>query len=98
MKHTSGPWETGLFGELTEDDGFQFTRIYGPGENVIVCDVFPQGFRESEQTNANLIAAAPELLKSCEFLAAWDQSNDNVELISIACSLARQAIEKAEGR
>ena len=90
MKHTQEPWETGHFGELQEDDDWEFGRIYGPGENVIICDVY-------DENDMSIIAAAPEMLKACEFLAAWDQSNDDVELISIACSLARQSINKVKG-
>ena len=60
MKHTPKPWETGHFGELQEDDELEFGRIYGPGENTIVCDVY-------HEKDMACIAAAPELLEACEY-------------------------------
>ena len=59
MTHTSKPWETGHFGELQEDDELEFGRIYGPGENTIVCDVY-------NEKDMVYIAALPELLEAID--------------------------------
>ncbi len=48
--------------------------------------------------NANLIAAAPDMYEALKFLVAWDESNDDAELISKACSYARQALREVEGK
>lgn len=53
-KHTKGPWE--------RDDGF----IKGGGKIVALAHFNRRENTEEERANANLIAAAPELLEACE--------------------------------
>jgi hypothetical protein len=47
-------------------------------------------------SNARLIAAAPELLEALEKLIAWDETGDPRS--EVCFSLARAAIAKAKGR
>ena len=53
---------------------------------------------DEEKPNANLIAAAPDMYEACRKLVDWDNSHDDAQLISEACSYARQALSKAEGK
>ena len=50
------------------------------------------------EANAHLIAAAPDMYEALKFLVAWDASYDDAALISKACSYARKAIAKVEGK
>lgn len=57
----------------------------------------PEIARCHDEDNARAIAALPELLAAAEKLAAWDQSDGDVALISEACSLARLGLMRAKG-
>lgn len=64
LKHTPGPWTIGV--RQPTSDKF----IYGPlGEEIADCDRL-LNFPEENLANANLIAAAPELLAALEFTLA----------------------------
>ena len=52
---------------------------------------------EEAKANAQAISALPELLEAAELLVKWDNSHDDVHLISTACSLAREAIKRTKG-
>ncbi len=68
-KHTSGPWETNYTGNIWGD-------INNPkhlGDNPLIAQIFLGSFglkkeklTEEDKANANLIAAAPELLEALE--------------------------------
>lgn len=86
LKHTPGPWQT-------PGDG----RIFGPGEdgeNIADATWWPSDDgRDSESlANANLIAAAPDLLAACEALLAASEGRT-----SHAMDMVREAVAKATG-
>lgn len=105
MGHTPGPWEVVMPGEVDEHyavmDGFGHTAsVYG----------YPANAAEA-RANAQLMAAAPELLRAMRLIAddlgaldldsngwrTWDATAVD-SLIAGALRLATLAIAKAEGR
>jgi hypothetical protein len=79
MPHTPGPW--------TNDNNIEITA----GEKSICGMRFPFD-SESNQSNARLIAAAPELLEACEeALGAFENNN------CIDWNILSEAIKKAKG-
>lgn len=94
--HTPGPWETYcnnsqgyVLGVLASGDGFR-------AGNECLCEVRdPNGYEggvPEAEANAQLIAAAPELLAACQLLVAGWGHQDGV---SAAVEAARAAIAKA---
>ena len=61
------------------------------------CNIGYHPFNETEQANARLIAAAPELLEALEDLIFQVQNNVPWIQIETAIKKGRQAIAKAEG-
>ena len=65
-KHTPGPWEV-VEDIRDEDEEFQYTAGFDicsyDGVSVVGCEGISGG-SEVERANANLIAAAPDLLKA----------------------------------
>lgn len=90
-KHTKGPWKYGGFAdhcdvgrayhEITDADGFEIIN-----QNGIVTD----------EGDARLIAAAPELLDALKNLL-WQHDNNAGQLCGMALQDARAAISKATG-
>lgn len=98
-KHTPGPWAC----VLSCLPGSTYTIGSRLGAVATVPDKHPSASRESE-SNARLIASAPELLEALERLVALDSSAGKVVLIttymesvSSAIKDARNAIAKATG-
>jgi hypothetical protein len=110
INHTKGPWTTGnhrIWGDNREIAEIKHVSTSITG----VLDVtgskswasamkkangdFDMATAETE-ANLRLISASPEMFEACKLLMAWDQSDDDVNLISQACSMARVAIAKAE--
>jgi hypothetical protein len=106
VKHTPGPWS---------NTPLQDT-IWANSGNTKVCTVADLPWKEhpitgrrssdaeTEQANARLIAAAPELLEACKMLSSLAPSNEGIGghapigAFFIAAQKARAAIAKAEGR
>ncbi len=87
-KWTPGPWSRNI------KPASKYSIVFA-GRNTHIASVCSAGLTDTEvESNCNLIAAAPELYRVAELLAAWDQSDDDPELISQACSLAREALAK----
>lgn len=80
MKSTPAPW----YAKTTDTQGLVIHEE--TGETIAVT---------YKHRNAQLVAAAPDLLEACKILTAWDLSFDDPLLISQACSQARLAIQKA---
>lgn len=113
-EHTKGPWRvhvnsvvegcTRSIATLTEADhyansGQPYTAVVG-SDGEVVCDnahYYPQGL---DPKNANLIAAAPDLLAALvPFLEFADSEKDlEGEILSVdMIETARAAIAKAKG-
>ena len=92
QKHTDGPW-------ATKKGNHQRCQIYGPDgqwvANSWVVDVRDDS-RLPAEANADLIAAAPELLEACEAIARLADGQGQVNMMMVA-GQARQAIAKARG-
>ena len=81
-KHTPGPW---VIGKQDHD-----VITVDTANGTAICDVYVDS--DDRPANANLIAAAPDLLEACERLldGGWPHAEADIEL---ACS----AIAKAKG-
>lgn len=114
-KHTPGPWRVkadkrvgpyGFYIVVVCDEGYEFEdamHVAGTGRSIVVFD------DEEVRANANLIAAAPDLLEACRatllelesLLAVAAGRIDNMEYdgddVARAIHGARAAIVKATG-
>jgi hypothetical protein len=89
-QHTPGPWY--IAGEIT--DRFGDTTIIKDADREVVCEINEDDYDEN---NANLIAAAPELLEALdEFLSIDDWVDSDIAPLSLV-DKARAAIAKARG-
>jgi hypothetical protein len=108
-KHTPGPWKAQPR-EFPEGQWFlegQWEVVSTCKTERLIAEAAPHIDSDSEEANARLIAAAPELLEALEYLAAiagtgllHRQSLDKqgmVELFEEARAAALAAIAKAEG-
>uniref|UniRef100_A0A6M3LAA8 Uncharacterized protein n=1 Tax=viral metagenome TaxID=1070528 RepID=A0A6M3LAA8_9ZZZZ len=113
-KHTPGPWKecNGLIfgcsvgGFLMEKTEFMIAEVRGWGHLQYLGENEAVSIQEA---NARLIAAAPDLLKVCEFLAevfpedsieSMDAADfkDRAGKTMKAAEMAKTAITKAEGK
>lgn len=102
-KHTPAPWITGNANLREESE----LGIHGPGEyGFIICDMCTDGYdKDTQQANAQLIAAAPDLLEALERLVLDFESEihneyDGTSMLKARlaeCDYARVAIRKAKG-
>lgn len=87
-EHTRGPWT------VSDNHGKRYIEPVGDNEPVaIVC----HGHTNSYSENANLIAAAPDLLQALEALLDMDISYQRGPKVQEAESAARLAVAKARG-
>lgn len=105
VKHTPGPWKV-VHKRVIErpiriSEHFAVAPAAGP-----TLAFLPEGRADLQEANANLVAAAPELLKACAlFTSAAHEARDLLNSkgfacpasIALAAELARNAIVKAEG-
>jgi hypothetical protein len=95
-KHTTGPW----FASVHDDDGEQFAVIRAIDSIAGMRnsgDYSPEEF----ESNAHLIAAAPELWEALRIVAdEYDDTGcEGCGVVSaVALQRARAALAKAEGR
>lgn len=104
VKHTPGPWFIANGNEIhdrptsRDENG---ARI-GETPNLIatVEDIFPWSDRQNrKKANAQLIAAAPDLLEALETLLSHrDYLEEGTPLTAVVLPLVENAIAKAEGR
>lgn len=85
-KHTPGPWIVRYQKEIHPSDTKQSQIAIDSLDNDF-CDGVP---KEEWRANANLIAAAPELLEACEYALKHAPN------VSVVNKLSK-AIDKAEG-
>lgn len=85
FKHTAGPWTVN--GNAIESEDMILAHIYDPDDNG----------PDEWQANAQLIAAAPELLAACVDLLECFEHGDRWTSVSrrIAANTLRTAIAKA---
>lgn len=106
-KHTHGPWTFSVqeqFGEVrfyvAQAEGAPFTASYSDVSTLIAQTVSGERFR-TQEANARLIAAAPELLDALRGLLALEEENirgcDDIDVCA-EVQFARAAIAKATGR
>jgi len=106
MAHTPGPWLFSWEGEGWEDGGLSIVA-HQLGE-VCYIDHRLNGFyqdhertprtHEDQQANANLIAAAPELLAALKMAVDLMENYDVDAAVGKQFRLLTDAIDKAEGR
>lgn len=99
-EHTPGPWE--VF-KPNEEHGWRVGTTKVLAKDVSVSWFIastPSDRAGTEEANARLIAAAPELLQACmTLLAVVDRLPDGHSAERITSAIAaRQAIAKAKGR
>ncbi len=91
LKHTKGPWE--LMGSVSTSNQ---TNIYAD-ENKVVASVAGYEFYkctiEEAQANANLIAAAPDLLDAC--ITLINEYESKGQLLGLDVNIFREAIKKS---
>jgi len=101
-EHTPGPWFRRQFHEfdiIARDDWDESTKI-----------ALVHGWNDVLDANANLVAAAPDLLAACEsfiefhdtliegeHIVRYDEHNGEVDDIGYTINLFRAAIAKAKG-
>lgn len=97
-KHTEGPWSSSNWTGPSPE-----IAIHGANGDWIADVVVDQdsdtASEEAQQANARLIAAAPELLAVCEYVAAFGAmgsplSGEQVRAIATRC---KAVAEKAKG-
>jgi hypothetical protein len=103
MKHTPGPWSRGYGNHI-----FQGARDHGypSGRLLAICEPSSRTEADWEQVfaNANLIAAAPEMLDALKdmveymVLAGYDDNDDTARLPGAVTRIAaaKAIIKKAE--
>jgi len=99
MKHTPGPWKI--------DTSYATMLVIGSEGGVSIaevdCAMSMMDFEtridpiEEEQANANLIAAAPELLNIAERLLTYYEPSETRPEAIFKLDTAREVIAKAKG-
>lgn len=96
-KHTLGPWEVSARG--SDDDDSFYCAIVAIGRDVVIADTLNCSYKlgpDDQRSNANLIAAAPEMLHALEMVRDANRDEPHIPLIALATIEA--AIAKAKGR
>ena len=97
-KHSPGPWAFQAHGSLILDAR--------PGSSqCAVAHVQVNTYKDEGRHNANLIAAAPDLLHACLAMIEWDAREKDhaidfyarIKLCELALEKARAAVSRAEG-
>jgi hypothetical protein len=101
MAHTPGPWDA----ECITDGAWEIKSDPQQGPWKAVCDVKANRLGEAavtndeSESNARLIAAAPEMLEACKVaLAESEAANDTSPSACHLRYVLRAAIAKAEGK
>ncbi len=71
MPRTPGSWTVKWFDDIRDDVVFQYPQVFAGPDMVASVGARTEGCKPGElNDNANLIAAAPDLLKACKGLVA----------------------------
>ncbi len=90
-KHTPAPWTAiGPIVKYLNGEICDCRSIWKPGGN-------PNIEVPESETNARLIAAAPELLEALKELSHYESRDDDDPMLNKARQFAKQTIKKAEG-
>lgn len=92
QKHTQGPW--------TVSNGLPTVWANNGERQIADCDKGPLRSTGEDLANAQLIAAAPDLLSVAKALMEFADGNNRLNLtgkLAESVGLARAAIAKAEG-
>jgi len=98
-KHTPGPWSIVATPDMPRVRAFRSTSWHaiaplgGPALAIL-----PNGRRDTQDANAALIAAAPDLLLACEAFVNWYEVDSTEFNRDTAFHLAKEAIARAEAR
>jgi hypothetical protein len=88
--HTPGPWKAATAFSENEPNGYHVISPPKWGSpDIAIAD---------SDANARLIAAAPELLAACQFLADAAETEPGMSIYRAHIEQARAAIAKAEGK
>lgn len=93
--HTEGPWKVSRRFDIYSDRGPLVGGTYigttrGNGE-------LPKSVELTDEANARLIAAAPDLFIACEMLKQWfDYGGDAPEMLDDCVNAAAEAIKKVK--
>lgn len=90
-KHTPGPWRRALSGAANQPG----TIIVAQGDSRYVASVNYRGSVDRTSADADLIAAAPELLETCKRL--MEQISETGTVNQLEGQRAIAVIAKAEG-
>ena len=102
-KHTEGPWQVRPKQPLS--DGFIDYEVWAEKTHALICVPTGGAYRElsERESNARLIAAAPELLAACKALVSVLATHADCSPAPLDCVgrdrhlAALDAIAKAEG-
>ena len=91
-KHTPGPWT------VSQQPGLRFFIV---GNEEILAEVLPEvlpcTWDDVQFANANLIAAAPELLEAAQGIARFDEDGYDAKEFRQTMANLKAAIRKAKG-
>lgn len=100
VKHTQGPWKFEKIHDAPLRNGWWITdrKLIKIARLGVWGQKTDSAARNESIANANLIAAAPELLKGCKNALAWMTHGVPSENKSRAFSILEKAVAKAEGK
>jgi len=101
MKHTPGPWKY-TYNKKFDRHVIRHSELVDRGDSNEIAGIYNSLDFKADEANANLIAAAPDLLEACKS-ALFDISlviNCKLEPSTMRAVLPklRNAIKKAEGK
>ena len=97
-KHTPGPWNAD---KATYHNGYIEYFVRRDGDAVAITgDITDPETKQPSEANAQLIAAAPDLLEALKWIMSECRvfCQDSMDIDDGAVYSAREAIAKAEGR
>ena len=101
VKHTPGPWKYGPAGYNMRTNYCQGFTIASRGEHITLiagCFNDVRGGEDVARANAELIAAAPDLLAALQAIVTDEGGTRSVSRDHLIAVAARAAIAKATGR
>lgn len=98
MNYTKGPWEKVITARFGPDD-FEGLNIESPNENTVICELAGGLPLIEIESNAHLIASAPDLLEACKTTRNHIfNGHSSPHTTNQILNILNKAIAKAEGR